>query len=161
MWLVFGNRTKVRPVSGGVEREQPCPRCGAVRRFVECDVADQVSLFFVPVVDAMGELVGIVEARDLLRTDEAARKAKLGDLARQDYVIAYPGELVDMVHRAMMRKEVENVVVVESRTSRKPVGLARANDIPTLRRWLLVEEGGELRRATLDEPADSPGVKLA
>jgi H+/Cl- antiporter ClcA/CBS domain-containing protein len=116
---------------------------------------------FVPVVDAMGDLVGIVEARDLLRTDEAARNAKLGDLARQDYVVAYPGELVDMVHRAMMRKEVENVVVVASRTSRKPVGLARANDILTLRRWLLVEEGGELRRATLDEPADSPGVKLA
>jgi H+/Cl- antiporter ClcA/CBS domain-containing protein len=116
---------------------------------------------FVPVVDAEGELVGIVEARDLLRTEPSAHVPTLRELARQDYVIAYPGELVDRVHREMMRKEVENVVVVASGRSRKPVGIARANDILALRRWLLVEESGELRRATLDEPADSPGVKLA
>ncbi len=53
MWLVFGNRTKVRPVPGGMERDQACTSCRATRRFVECDVADQVSLFFVPVLDAV------------------------------------------------------------------------------------------------------------
>lgn len=53
MWLVFGNRTKVRPVPGGIERDQACPRCRVVRRFVECDVADQVSVFFVPLIDAV------------------------------------------------------------------------------------------------------------
>ncbi len=116
---------------------------------------------FLPVVDAQGDLVGIVEACDLLRAVEPARPKPLGPLARQEYVLAFPGESVDRVHREMMRKNVENVVVVESSQSRKPVGLARANDILALRRWLLEEETGELRRATLDEPSESPGVKLA
>jgi len=88
---------------------------------------------FVPVVNAAGGLEGIVDARDLLRA-------------------AQPG------HRRILR---ENVVVVQSSRSRKPVGIARANDILALRRWLLEEETAELRRASLDEPAASPGVKLA
>jgi chloride channel protein, CIC family len=116
---------------------------------------------FLPVVDAEGILVGIVEACDLLRAVEPGRPKPLRALARQNYVLAYPGESVDRVHREMMRKNVENVVVVESSRVHKPVGLARANDILALRRWLLEEESGELRRATLDEPAESPGVKLA
>ncbi len=116
---------------------------------------------FLPIVDAQGELAGIVEARDLLRAVEPGRPKPLRGLARQDYVLAFPGDSVDRVHREMMRKNVENVVVVESSRSHTPVGLARANDILALRRWLLEEETGELRRATLDEPAESPGVKLA
>ncbi len=133
----------------------------------EDDVSQAVAHFppdeagFVPVVDAQGNLIGIVEARDLLRAVEPGRVKTLRALAHQNYVLAYPGESVDCVHRDMMRKNVENVVVVESTYSSKPVGIARANDILALRRWLLEEESGELRRATLDEPAESPGVKLA
>jgi hypothetical protein len=40
----------------------------------------------------------------------------------------------------MLLKNVENVVVVESHQSAKPIGIARANDILQLRRWLLEEE---------------------
>jgi chloride channel protein, CIC family len=121
---------------------------------------------FLPVVDAQGELAGIIDARDLLRVGllraiPGEKSITVGSLARQDYVLAFPGESVDRVHRAMMRKDVENVVVVESGRVRKPVGLVRANDILALRRWLLEEETGELRRATLDKPAESPGAKLA
>ena len=50
MWVIFGNRTKAQPVPGGRSHEQACPGCKAMRRFVECDVADQVSLFFIPVL---------------------------------------------------------------------------------------------------------------
>jgi hypothetical protein len=39
--------------------------------------------------------------------------------------------------------------------------VARASDILALRRWVVEEEAGELRRATLDEPAESPSIKLA
>jgi chloride channel protein, CIC family len=120
---------------------------------------------FLPVLNAAGDLSGIVDARDLLLADlpqaeQAGHPRTLRELARSDYVLAYLGESVDRVHREMMRKNVENVVVVESCRSRRPVGIARANDILALRRWLLEEETGELRRATLDEPAESPGVKL-
>jgi hypothetical protein len=51
MWMLFGNKTRVRPVSGGREIERYCPECKTVRKFQECDVADNVSVFFVSVVD--------------------------------------------------------------------------------------------------------------
>jgi H+/Cl- antiporter ClcA len=98
----------------------------------------------IPVVDAAGAIVGIVEPHDLLRTDSAERPMR--ELARNDYVLAYPGELVDQVQRDMMRKSTENVVVVEAEGMRKPVGIARANDILQLRRWLMEEETREPRR---------------
>ncbi len=96
-----------------------------------------------PVVDETGALVGIVEPHDLLRTDAAERSLKMRELARDDYVLAYPGDLVDQVHRAMLRKRTENVVIVEGNGVRKPIGIARANDILQLRRWLMEEETRE------------------
>ena len=65
------------------------------------------------------------------------------ELARRDFVLAYPGEPVDRVHRDMMLKDTENVVVVESNGSRKPIGIVRANDILQLRRWLMEEDTHE------------------
>lgn len=55
-------------------------------------------------------------------------------LARQDYVIAYPGESVDWSHRDMMLKYVECIVVVESRWPMEPIAAVRANGILRLRR---------------------------
>ncbi|MGC2300552.1 MAG: chloride channel protein, partial [Acidobacteriaceae bacterium] len=97
------------------------------------------------VVDAAGALVGIVEPHDLLRTEPPDRHFKMRELARRDFVLAYPGELVDQVHRDMMLKNTENVVVVEANGPHKPIGIARANDILQLRRWLMEEE-------TLEKP---------
>ena len=51
MWLLFGNRTKARPVPGGRVVDQMCTKCQAVRHFVECEIGDQVSVFFIPLVD--------------------------------------------------------------------------------------------------------------
>ncbi len=102
---------------------------------------------FMPVVDAAGALIGIVEPHDLLRNDSADHPLKMRDLARQDYVRATPGDLVDQVHREMLRKNTENVVVVSDTTGpHKPVGIARANDILALRRWLMEEETREPRK---------------
>jgi H+/Cl- antiporter ClcA len=117
-------------------------------------------LGLIPVVNATGILIGIVEAHDLLRIEPPDHHFKMRELARQDFVLAYPGESVDQVHRDMMLKNVENVVVVESSSVLRPIGIARANDILQLRRWLLEEETGELRRATLDKPEESPGIGL-
>lgn len=117
-------------------------------------------LDFIPIVDEEGSLIGIVEAHDLLRIDPPDHHLTMKELVHQDYVLAYPGDSVDRVHRNMMLKNVENVVVVKSMRDLRPVGIVRANDILQLRRWLLVEETGELRRETLDNPEESPGVKL-
>jgi hypothetical protein len=51
MWVVFGNKTRARPIDGGLAVEQHCPGCNQTRKFVECEVADKVSLFFVSVLD--------------------------------------------------------------------------------------------------------------
>lgn len=110
---------------------------------------------FMPVVGSDQMLQGIVEAHDLLRAEPPDHHFTMRELARQDFVLAYPGESVDQVHRSMMLKDVENVVVVESRQTMKPVGVARANDILKLRRWLLEEETGELRRTALEHPEET------
>src|SRR5690348_2165115 len=96
-----------------------------------------------PVVEKDGTLLGIVEPHDMLKVDTQDHHFTMRELARQDYVRAYPGDLVDRVNREMLLKNVENVVVVESYASPKPIGIARANDILQLRRWLMEEETRE------------------
>ena len=108
--------------------------------FVPGDVA------LIPVVDKAGALVGIVEPHDLLRTDSAEKSLQMRELARHDYVLAHPDDLVDQVHREMLRKNTENVVVVQGGPLHKPIGIARANDILQLRRWLMEEETLEKRQ---------------
>jgi chloride channel protein, CIC family len=97
----------------------------------------------IPVVNKAGGLIGIVEPHDLLRTEPPDHHFKMRELARQDFVLAYPGEPVDRVHRDMMLKNTENVVVVGPDRSRKPIGIVRANDILQLRHWLVEEETRE------------------
>lgn len=103
---------------------------------------------FIPVVEKDGALAGIVEPHDLLRTEPPDHHFKMRELARRDFVLAYPGESIDQVHRDMMLKNTENVVVVEPGGARKPIGIARANDILQLRRWLMEEEMREERTGT-------------
>jgi CIC family chloride channel protein len=105
------------------------------------------SVGFIPVVEKDGNLVGVLEAHDLLKIDPPDHHFNMRELARQDYVIAYPDESVDQVHRDMMLKNVENVIVVESPRARKPIGIARANDLLELRRWLMEEETREMGTA--------------
>ena len=114
-----------------------------LRKVLETYVPGEVTL--IPVVDAAGALVGIVEPHDLLRTEPPDHHFTMRELARRDYVLAWPGELVDRVHRDMMLKNTENVVVCEASAVRKPIGIARANDILQLRRWLMEEETRETR----------------
>jgi chloride channel protein, CIC family len=110
-----------------------------LQRFVPGDES------LIPVVDQEGALVGIVEPHDLLRTETPDHHFTMRELARQDFVLAYAGELVDLIQRDMMLKNTENVVMVESNGLRKPIGVARANDILQLRRWLMEEETLERR----------------
>lgn len=111
-----------------------------LKNFVPGDVS------FVPVVEDDGALAGIVEPHDLLRTEPPDHHFKMREIARRDFVLAFPGELIDQVHRDMMLGNTENVVVVEP-GSRVPIGIARANDILQLRRWLMEEETREEQMA--------------
>ena len=106
----------------------------------------------IPVVEKEGTLVGIVEPHDLLRTESPDHHFRMRELARRDFVLAYPGESVDQVHRDMMLKNTENVVVVKASDARKPIGIARANDILQLRRWLMEEETQDRRVGDVAKP---------
>ncbi|MGC2225901.1 MAG: chloride channel protein [Candidatus Sulfotelmatobacter sp.] len=109
-----------------------------------------------PVVEKDGTLLGIVEPHDLLKVDTQDHHFTMRELARQDYVRSYPGELVDLVNREMLLKNVENVIVVESHESSKPVGIVRANDILQLRRWLMEEESHERTEPNVRTPTEIP-----
>lgn len=101
------------------------------------------------VVEKDGTLLGIVEPGDLFKSDTQDHHFTMRELARHDYVLAYPGDLVDRVNREMLLKNVECVVVVESEQSKKPVGLVRANDLLQLRRWLVEEESQDSKSTSL------------
>jgi signal-transduction protein with cAMP-binding, CBS, and nucleotidyltransferase domain len=109
-----------------------------------------------PVVEKDGTLLGIIEPRDLLRADTRDHRFTMRELAHQDYIRAYPGDLVDRVNREMLLKGVENVVIVESRQSHKPIGIVRANDILQLRRWLVEEESVETKLPNPNAPGAEP-----
>ena len=128
-------RTKFSVFQGGDE----------LRKVLETFVPGDAAL--IPVVDGAGALMGIVEPHDLLRAEPPDHHFKMRELARRDYVLAHPGETVDQVHRDMMLKNTENVVVVERDGLPKPVGIVRANEILQLRRWLLEEETRETQLA--------------
>ena len=77
MWMLFGNKTRVRPVAGGREIERYCPECKTVRTYQECDVADQVSVFFVEVADMTSRRMVCPECGedDEMPPEEAAKPA--------------------------------------------------------------------------------------
>jgi CIC family chloride channel protein len=92
----------------------------------------------IPVVGKDGHLAGIIEAHDLLKGFDSNLKVR--DIARQDYVLARPGQTVDEVTKEMILRNAENVVVVEQDGKTAPIGVARAADILRLRRWTVEEE---------------------
>lgn len=94
-----------------------------------------------PVIEEDGSLVGVIEAHDLLKGVEGQLKAR--DIARKDFVLAYAGQSVDQVLRAMFSRNADEVVVVDSDGRSRPVGVARAADILRLRRWVMEEESRE------------------
>ncbi|HXS11849.1 MAG TPA: chloride channel protein [Acidobacteriaceae bacterium] len=120
-----------------------------LRTVLQTFVPPEIGL--IPVVEQDGALVGIVEPHDLLRAETPDHHFTMRELARRDYVLAYLEEPVDQVHREMMLKNTENVVVVAPNDNRRPVGIARANDILQLRRWLMEEETTE-RGTKIAEP---------
>jgi hypothetical protein len=50
MWLL-GSNSRFREVPGGQIVERHCDECEKRTTFVECEVKDKVSVFFVPVMD--------------------------------------------------------------------------------------------------------------
>jgi hypothetical protein len=76
MWMLFGNKTHVRPVEDGRTVERYCDECKKVQTLVECDVKDRVTVLFVEVGDMeMRRMVcrACGEDYDLPEAEAAAR----------------------------------------------------------------------------------------
>ena len=80
------------------------------------------------------QVAGVIDARDLLPGADSDLKAR--DVARSDYVLARTGETLGVVMREMERRQAENVVVIETGNSGKPVGVVRAADLLKVGRWM-------------------------
>lgn len=127
-------------------------------RSIVLDVMAPEDSGLLPVVEEDGKLMGIIEAHDLLRGIDKPVKAR--DIAHQNYVVAHLGDSVDEVTRVMIKKEAENVVVVEQGEHSKPIGVARAADILRLRRWTIEEENQEPPALKLSSTGTASTSKL-
>jgi CIC family chloride channel protein len=87
----------------------------------------------VPVIEN-GQVAGVIDARDLLLGADSDLKAR--DVARSNYVLARTGQTLGVVIREMERRKAENVVVVETQNSGKPVGVASAAGLLKVGRWM-------------------------
>jgi chloride channel protein, CIC family len=96
-----------------------------------------------PVVNAEGQLVGVLTRRDinqrLEEEGDAALKRALGDLARANAVESYPDEPLRVVVYRMADTGFTRMPVVE-RTTRKFLGLVSLNDLLKARTRHLEEE---------------------
>jgi H+/Cl- antiporter ClcA len=105
-----------------------------------------------PVVNAEGQLVGVLTRRDISQQIEqggdAALGRPLGDLARANGVEAYPDEPLRVVVYRMADKGFTRLPVVE-RTTRKFLGLVSLNDLLKARTRHLEEESRRERPLTL------------
>jgi CIC family chloride channel protein len=96
-----------------------------------------------PVVNAKGQLVGVVTRRDISQRIEPNRNAApelpIGDLVRTSTVEAYPDEPLRVIVYRMVEKGCTRMPVVEP-TTRKFLGLVSLNDLLKARTRHLEEE---------------------
>lgn len=52
MWVLFGSKTKAKPVPGGHEVQKRCRKCQKVTQHIECDITDALHVFFIELADS-------------------------------------------------------------------------------------------------------------
>ena len=114
---------------------------GQFRKSLRSDQRQEQRLL--PVVNAAGQLVGVLTRKDISNAMEqdcsAGLEKRLGDLARTNAVEAYPDEPLRVVVYRMAALAVTRMPVVE-RTTRKLLGLVSLNDLLKARTRHLEEE---------------------
>jgi CIC family chloride channel protein len=114
---------------------------GQFRKSLRSDQRQEQRLL--PVVNAAGQLVGVLTRKDISHAMEqdsgAGLEKRLGDLARTNAVEAYPDEPLRVVVYRMAALGLTRMPVVE-RTTRKLLGLVSLNDLLKARTRHLEEE---------------------
>jgi hypothetical protein len=75
MWLAIGKKTRMKQVAGGRSVEQHCASCGRVTNYVECEVEDKLTAYFVEVVGMTQRRMVCVECERDVALDEAPAPA--------------------------------------------------------------------------------------
>ncbi len=74
----------------------------------------------IPVVEQDGSLAGMLEPQDLLTNNH--KNVKVRQIMRQDFVKAYPGDCLDDIAHELVTYNAENIIVLDSASSMKPIG---------------------------------------
>ena len=113
-----------------------------------------------PVVDAQGQLAGVLTRGDLrerIEQEDSAQRCQLGDLVRAETVEAYPDEPLRVVVYRMAEKGFTRMPVVD-RATRKFLGLISLDDLLKARTRHLEEE--KRRERTLKLKFFLPGGQV-
>lgn len=77
MWIIFGNRTRAKPLKGGLRIERYCAECEAKTTWQECEVKDRVHVFFVDLFSMKQRRLVCTECGEDVDVDDARAKAKV------------------------------------------------------------------------------------
>ena len=115
-----------------------------VERFRECDYP------ILPVVNADGRLLGIVNLEEIGRMTQTPEMASLlvaADLAQNDIEPLMPGDELDLAMELFVENDLLALPIVDNRPDRRVVGMIRRYEIATAYLSYLHEAGrGEAKR---------------
>jgi len=107
----------------------------------------------IPIVDARGELAGIITRSDLMRTmeSEQGRAASVLEAGTRDLIVAYPDELLRDAVARMLAHDIGRLPVVDRQDRRRLLGYLGRAGIMRARVRLFQEENLRERGAGLKE----------
>ncbi len=102
--------------------------------------------FYLPVVDAAGNLSGIVsihDVRPVLLEERVTRIVNAGDIATESVIILTPEDNLNAAMEKFSLKDIEEIPVVEHSGSKKVIGMVRRKDmIAVYNREVLKKDSG-------------------
>ena len=112
-----------------------------------------------PVVNAAGELVGVLTVQDVDRahtSNNANPNLKVGDACTREMLVTYPDETIGTALRRMAARDIGRLPVVARDNPRQMVGLlrrtdlVRAYDVALTRRAAMRHQAHQIRLGTYD-----------
>ncbi len=88
--------------------------------------------FFIPVVNAGGELTGIVsihDVRPVLLEERVTHIVNAGDIATENVIVLTPGDDLNAAMEKFAIKDLEEIPVVRSPGSKSVIGMVRRKDV--------------------------------
>jgi chloride channel protein, CIC family len=102
--------------------------------------------FYIPIIDAAGEMSGIVsihDVRPVLLEERVTHIVNADDIATVDVIVLTPGDDLNAAMERFALKDIDEIPVVERTGSKKVVGMLKRKDvIDVYKREVLKKESG-------------------